>query len=262
MAYWLGTLSPADQGHLEEAYFSDNDLYGELLDAKDSLIRGYLDRTLTDAERRRFEQFFLTQPGRRAEVAMMQCVLRQPPQPAVTENRSFLDWLRQSLGGQPDWGFAPALTVGAVLLLCVSGLLWYRWISDAGATLSAQNAGHSTPLASSVVTLRLGSQLREASAPAHNSLQKYVGLQTLNLQIEVEQTAFSSYCVTLAASGQPEVVVTRLCGLSLQTLGGRDLVSAPIAVERLAAADYEVALYGVKADQTQVALRRHPFTVR
>src|SRR5215470_10491503 len=69
--YLLGDLPPAEKDQLEENYFVDDDLFVELLDAKDQLISDYLGGQLSPGDRERFERRFLTMPGCQSEVELV-----------------------------------------------------------------------------------------------------------------------------------------------------------------------------------------------
>lgn len=68
--YLLGELSGRELDELEERYFGDDELFGELLDAQDQIVDDYLCGQLSQRERERFERYFLTLPGRRREVEL------------------------------------------------------------------------------------------------------------------------------------------------------------------------------------------------
>src|SRR5262245_20440297 len=68
--YLLGDLPQAEKDRLEENYFVDDDLFVELLDAKDQLISDYMDGQLSPGDRERFERRILTMPGCQSEVVL------------------------------------------------------------------------------------------------------------------------------------------------------------------------------------------------
>src|SRR5262249_14461989 len=69
--YLLGELPQAERESFEEKFFSDNDLFVELLDAKDQLISDYLGRRLSPGDLKRVEQRFLSLPERRREFELV-----------------------------------------------------------------------------------------------------------------------------------------------------------------------------------------------
>jgi hypothetical protein len=62
--YLLGTLSENDQQTVEESLFSNAGLLDDLILEEEDLIEDYLNDDLTEDERRRFEQYFLSTPER------------------------------------------------------------------------------------------------------------------------------------------------------------------------------------------------------
>ena len=61
--YLLGELPDDERERLQDAYFTDDVLFARLLVAEDDLIDAYVRGTLTEAQRRRFEQRFGPSPA-------------------------------------------------------------------------------------------------------------------------------------------------------------------------------------------------------
>lgn len=57
--YWLGELSPEAERRLEERYFSDDDLFEQLMAVKEELFDAYARGELNETERERFERRLL-----------------------------------------------------------------------------------------------------------------------------------------------------------------------------------------------------------
>src|SRR5918912_2138269 len=62
--YLLGDLAGAEQQQLEESLFKGGELFEELLIAEDEIVDEYVAGRLTQSERERFEQHFLSTPER------------------------------------------------------------------------------------------------------------------------------------------------------------------------------------------------------
>ena len=136
--YLLGDLSSAEKDRLEENYFVDDDLFVELLDAKDQLISDYLGGQLSPRDRERFERCFSTMPGCQRELEM--AALLQPS----------LMWrslaARPATSGRPrNWRQAifdalrmrrPLAGLAAALLIVVTTAIWsaVRFSSEEGQT--------------------------------------------------------------------------------------------------------------------------------
>jgi len=130
--YLTGELSERERDELEEKYFNDDELFGELLESEERIIDDYRRGKLAPPERERFERRFLALPDRRREVEL--AILfdqylseRQAPGPptlrSAPSSRSLLDlppfaWLRAPRS-IPGW------TLAAVAMVVVAiGVGW------------------------------------------------------------------------------------------------------------------------------------------
>ena len=66
--YWLGELSPEAERRLEDRYFTDDDLFEQLLAVREELFDAYARGELSEADRARFEQHLLQSPEDREEL--------------------------------------------------------------------------------------------------------------------------------------------------------------------------------------------------
>jgi len=77
--YLLGDVTPSAQEEIERRYFSDPE-YLSLVDAaEDDLIDAYVRRDLSQADRERFEGYFLRTRKRRDQVKMAEALLEHSP---------------------------------------------------------------------------------------------------------------------------------------------------------------------------------------
>ncbi len=124
--YLMGEISERERDELEERYFSDDDLFGELLDAGDQLIDDYRHGQLSPDERARFERRFLTLPDRRREVEFAMLLaeslaerrtadLPAPNTERVSRRQPLFGWLMASQS-VPGWAMAAA---GLIVVLGV-----------------------------------------------------------------------------------------------------------------------------------------------
>jgi len=75
--YLLGDVTPSAQEEIERRYFSDPE-YLSLVDAaEDDLIDAYVRRDLSQADRERFEGYFLRTRKRRDRVKMAEALLER-----------------------------------------------------------------------------------------------------------------------------------------------------------------------------------------
>lgn len=86
--FLLGELSPEEQGEVEEQAFEDPETFSSIQAAADELTDDFLYDDLSYAERERFEQHFLSQPGRRADLriarALQKYITQSVPSPIAT----------------------------------------------------------------------------------------------------------------------------------------------------------------------------------
>jgi hypothetical protein len=66
--YLLGDLPAEERTRVEDEYFADADRFEELVGAENDLIDAYVRGTLSDSERRQFEQHYANRPERRGRI--------------------------------------------------------------------------------------------------------------------------------------------------------------------------------------------------
>lgn len=85
--FWLGQLSAEEQGRIEELAFGDPQSFALLEAVEDDLIDEFVYNDLSMEERKRFQEYFLAQPGRREDVrlaeALRQHLDREIPRPSL-----------------------------------------------------------------------------------------------------------------------------------------------------------------------------------
>lgn len=128
--YLLGELSDPEQSALEERYFTDPQVFNQVLKAESELVDGYVRGHLSSDVRARFEQSYMAHPARseRAKfAAALATRLDQTNQPLTRREQATLPvswWQRllASLGGQ-----RPTLRLSMALatLLVVLGGVWF-----------------------------------------------------------------------------------------------------------------------------------------
>jgi len=129
--YLLEDLSEGEQDWVEEHYFVDDEFYTKLLVAEDELIDSYAQGELSQDERDRFEQVYMTNPRWRKKVEanrdLLNLIIKSPP-PDATWRRRFLGWLRQILAPDRKTGFRYSLAVLLLIgVLCIlSGWLVFE----------------------------------------------------------------------------------------------------------------------------------------
>ena len=263
--YLLGDLSPAEKDRLEENYFVDDDLFVELLDAKDQLISDYLGGQLSPGDRERFERCFSTVPGCQREVEL--AAFLQPsltwqsltPQPASSGRprnwrQAIFDALRAR---QPMAGLA-----AATLLIMVGAGIWsaVRFSSEEGQPGVGQT-GSPTPAGLAVVSLTLKSGLNRAGGVDPKAV---VGPETqvIELRLEAGTENYLSYQASLRTVDNENAEV--LTGNSLKAEIGADGKRTVIwkAPASGLFGDYQVKLSGVGANNSLSNIGTYYFKAR
>jgi len=115
--YLLGEMSETERLALEEEYFSKPDLYEQLQNTEDELIRRYVGHELSAEERRLFEQRLLSRPWHRDKIKLAQALqIYLTAKPAEKKSAAFTlfektrTWLRPfELKPVFTWSFATAV---------------------------------------------------------------------------------------------------------------------------------------------------------
>jgi hypothetical protein len=128
--YLLDELSEGEQERVEERYASDETFYSKLLATEDELIDSYVLGDISNDDRARFEQVYLSNPHRRKKVEsnralleMVDNVLSRPPL-----HRRLIASLRRTISNPHvtvSYSFAALLLIAA-LSGVVFWLLWER----------------------------------------------------------------------------------------------------------------------------------------
>lgn len=161
--YLLGEASEAECMQLEEKFFTDDELYAQLLGAENDLIDSYVHGRLPASTQAQFEKRFLATPRRRQKVKFAQSLKRatqvaqaQGETASIATTKRVIDYSGISLwyklrdlfnGKHPKLTFG-ALTAVLLVLLGGAGLLsvWQRGES----TQVAQAPAEPTPDSSSI----------------------------------------------------------------------------------------------------------------
>ena len=104
--YLLGELSEQEQAALEEKYFSDPQVFNEVLKVESELVDAYARGQLSTEMRERFEQSYLKHPARRNRVEFARALTTRIDERAVSrveQSTSRISWkqrLLTAVGGQ------------------------------------------------------------------------------------------------------------------------------------------------------------------
>lgn len=131
--FLLGQLSPEEQGQIEELAFEDPDTFAFLESVEEDLVDEFLQDELSPLERQRFNDYFLSLPGRRQNLKLSE-VLQEHFNPPKREEvitvkgeesnhddrnysflGGFLDWFKL----QSFWARTITAAILVALLLCI-----------------------------------------------------------------------------------------------------------------------------------------------
>jgi anti-sigma factor RsiW len=148
--YLLGELSEAEQTALEQKYFADSTLFDQLTRVESDLIDDYARGRLSSPMRARFEQYYLSDPNRRARLKFGQAFVTRlaemKPSGSARVAAPQVSWWEQLRVGfrrpSPVLAFSAALAglllIGAVVWLLVDSARLRRQLSEAQASGSSR----------------------------------------------------------------------------------------------------------------------------
>lgn len=278
--YLLGDLSAEERTRVEDEYFADTDRFEELVGVENDLIDSYVRGTLSDSERRQFEEHYANLPERRARIDFAKALSQAAPKEKesiaahkASPWRLFQSYFQISRP-QLQW----ALVSAAVLLVGVLlGLQNYRLRRELqGAQASAnqlrrqqdalrkqiakpgvqsQQAPESEqgnqvarlePPAD--LTFRLGPH--ERGAVGQGDLVIPQNRPSVRLEMVLERDEYETYEAVLLPPDQKKEVL-RGNALRSHSIGGRAVVSWRFQSNSIQSGDYVVRLNGKTAAGTE-----------
>lgn len=139
--YLLDELTGEEREEFEMQLFTNRDLAGEISMAEEDLVESYLDETLSPAERKSFELFFLSSPRRKTQLEVLRRLkfhgnneIQTPPKIVVRPSVSIFDQFKKAVF------LSPAMSL--VVLFVFIFLLASYW--DLMRSKFWLNGGHST----------------------------------------------------------------------------------------------------------------------
>jgi hypothetical protein len=255
--YLLGDLPQAEKDRLEENYFVDDDIFVELLDAKDQLISDYLGDQLSLADRERFERRFMNVPGCQREVELagflQPSVMRQSltgPQKSNGQQRNWRQTIFDALRPrQPLAGLAAALLiVGAAAIGLAIGLY-------------VEQTSSPTPSGPAIVSLTLKPRVFRAEGVNPKAVVG-PGTQVIELRLEAGTENYLSYRASLRTvdNENAEILTESTLKAEVGADGRRTVIWNAPADELFG--DYLVKLSGVGADNSLSNIGVYYFKVR
>jgi hypothetical protein len=223
--YVLGQLDEPLQAELEEMLVSDQDGFEALGVVEDELVEGYLDGSLSEAERVAFERHFLTSPKREGRLSFARALRGQSAGGAAGR---FARPVRVFGIARPQTAW---IGLAAVLAVSLAGNVWLvsRTAGPAGG-LESPPAG---PPAPTPVAAARGPELAELGAALAREQAARAGSDARAARLESELTRARAGIVSYAlAAGR-----LRSTGESARLTLPREAVAVRLRLE-LAAADH------------------------
>lgn len=261
MQYLLGQAGPEDQSSLEERLVTESEFYDEVLIAEDELIDQYLSGELSESERERFENYFLTLPERQSKVrfgrAFNTYVSSSEPLPdeePLPEEVSEVTRNVPKPPPKPPWHkiFLPgqnpilAYSLIAAVGLIVAGVTWLALKNR-----STQEPGSVYAVVLTTGVTRGGGSEKKVSIPP--------GTGTLELKPQLRHDDYLGYRAVLLADDGSEV--WRTDKLQAKSEGGDRFIEVNVPVRLLSLRSYRLKVSGLMADGRSEDLPSYQFTV-
>lgn len=239
--YLLGRLEPESGERVEQRLFSTDQIFWEhLCLEEEELIDAYVAGYLSDADRERFENHFLSSDERRGKLALAQALKAYADARQSSRQTGWRRLLRPV--ATPAWALAAA---AALLLVVLPGAAWrYGAVRDAGSDVSVW-------VSAGLVRGATGAVAR-VTIPA--------GCTLVHLQLDPGGD-YESYQATLhdVTTGDEIWSQSRLV---TSTIGNRVGLSLTLPAELLPAGDYYLSLSGASSPGgSPVRLHRYDFRV-
>jgi hypothetical protein len=263
--YLLGSLPEGEISALEERLFTEADFYEELLVVEDELIDQYLSGEQSPAERERFESHFSQAPERQRKVRFARTLQKylsntseseareesdqESPEPAIAVDTIVSPVVSPPVNPiipiprkRPFFSFLPSnpalnYALAAVLALVVGGASWI-------AVSRLMNPASREP--GQVLAVILTPGLSRSGDRGDTKISIPPGTGTLQLQLEISKTDYTSYRAELLTSERAEIAES--AGLKPETTGARKFITVPVSAGKLKRDDYQVKLSGLRSD--------------
>ena len=255
--YLLGSLPEVEISALEERLLTEADFYEELLAVEDELIDQYLSGALSPAEREGFESHFSQAPERQRKVRFARTLQKylgntsesevleesdeESPEPAIAVD-PIVSPIVPIARKRPFFSFLPGnqvlnYSLAAVLALVVGGASWM-------AVSRLMNPASRDP--GQVLAVILTPGLNRSGDGGDTKISIPPGTVTLQLQLELSKTDYTSYRAELLTSERAKVAESP--GLKPETTGARKFITVPVSAGILKRDDYQVKLSGLRPD--------------
>ena len=172
--FLLGQLSPEEQGQIEELAFEDPDTFTLLESVEEDLVDEFLQDELSPIERQRFNEYFLSFPGRRQNLKISEVLQEHfnPPErdkgiEVEQEEANHDDGNYSFLGGFLDWFKTQSVwsrtMTAAVPIATLLFIVWLTWERER--QQDPIQAGPTTPVTVSSPEPRISPSLHPSPSP-------------------------------------------------------------------------------------------------
>jgi len=286
--YLLGELSEQEQAALEEKYFSDPQVFNEVLRIESELVDAYARGQLSTEMRDRFEQSYLKHPARRERVefarALTTRIDERETSPQSAQRVSWKQRLLAVVGGQrPALRFATALVV---VLIVLAGVWLFvntrRKQQREAAQIQPAQTPQQTPQDHEERAAQIPPETPKPSpnsnsAPSIVSLALTVGgvrgaeggpTQTLviphdttqaQISLDLKDDSYPHYRISLRKIGGPEIFTQTNIRPHSTKAGPRFVFKVPAS--RLTSGDYALTLGGITPEGEVDDLNKSLFRV-
>jgi hypothetical protein len=261
--YLLGDLTPAERDQLEEEYFSNDELFLELLEVKDQLTGKYLNGQLTESDRARFEKHLLAQPDCRKEMEIERFFQSTPrhnliARKSVPQSKSISWW--QSILAFIIAHRALAGVSVAALLIMVFAIFQSSQISTLERSQESDNRAALPASANSAaiesLSLKPGRFRSRNDTP---TAKVGPGTKLVEIKLEVGQEKYPHYRASLQKADEEnsELMVEKEL-----TADQTSVVTWNIPAAKLPIGDYQIKLSGISEDSSSTHLGDYDFRIR
>lgn len=187
--YVLGVPDLHEQEHFEERLLSDAKLLEQVSIVEDEIVWDYLTDELSEADKKRFEEHFLTTPSGRRKLQFLRCFNDQLPASSRAANftdlpRSLKRFLPSFLRGESPWLRISFATAIVVLIL--------------GGLLLARQTWRNAPRELAVFAAALGKSPTKAIDAGELPLVDVPpGVELIELQVPINHSNATSYSASL-----------------------------------------------------------------
>ncbi len=277
--YLLGQLSQSEQEQLEEKYFTDNDVFIELLETEENLISDYLHQRLPRRERQLFEKHYISIPCNKQKVEFMQLMNQSEARqlilgksrPTIQNSSSFggsiLAFLK--LSQLPEWSRA----VAALLIMAGAISLLGRYYTSTQTTPNMGKmsspppsvpaiGGENKPPGPQIVGLALASGSQRSGNNNPNTAYTDSNTRLIELRLKLVGYVYPKYKGRLQRVDEGIKEIESNDSLNTESMNNENVVLWKVEAARLPVGDYQVELQGVMASGDLGDTNSYDFSVR